>query len=252
MFEISVMEYQKLSASNRKLLCNHVYALSIRDGNQTGNIYVDCIERPNCVLLWHYCGFAYIAGTPNIEFLNRVYELMINKDSRRLVLQVFNSKVDRFFIEKDYLVRGKRYCYSYVQPKVVNSYGLQDEYSIKEMDLDLLNQLAGVIIPLFSWQNYSDFIKKGKAFCILHENEIAAVAFSSAISHDEIDIGIETSENYRGKGLASAVALKMIKHILSINKKPVWECDIHNMGSCRTAKRVGFEIIETHPYFTKA
>lgn len=57
---------------------------------------------------------------------------------------------------------------------------------------------------------------------------------------DEVDIGIETDEQYRHRGLAKLLAARMCREILSIGKKPVWAHAIANEGSRRTAMACGF------------
>ena len=48
---------------------NQVYPLSITEGIQSGDIYVDDPENPGMVLFWHYCGFAYISGVTSGKIL---------------------------------------------------------------------------------------------------------------------------------------------------------------------------------------
>ena len=78
---------------------------------------------------------------------------------------------------------------------------------------------------------------------------MAAVSFSAAVSSRQIDIGIETKEAHRRKGLAVIVAKKMTEYVLSIGKEPVWDCDAANVGSRATAERVGFEVASQYAYF---
>ena len=44
------------------------------------------------------------------------------------------------------------------------------------------------------------------------------MAFSAAVSSMEIDIGVETHEDYRRKGLAAILAGRMCEHIAAIGK----------------------------------
>lgn len=71
--------------------------------------------------------------------------------------------------------------------------------------------------------------------------EVAAWAFSSAVSNNEIDIGIETDEKYQHKGFATAVSTAMIKYVLAQNKTPVWACHYKNIASSKLAERSGFD-----------
>ena len=70
--------------------------------------------------------------------------------------------------------------------------------------------------------------------------KVIAVAFSAAVSSDEVDIGIETDESYRHQGLAKVLADKMCREIILQGKKPVWAHSVSNEGSKYTAESVGF------------
>ncbi len=74
----------------------------------------------------------------------------------------------------------------------------------------------------------------------LNQEKVCAVAFSAAVSSDEIDIGVETHEDYRRKGLAVILAGRMCERTLEIKKRPVWAHSISNMGSMNTALKCGF------------
>ncbi len=66
---------------------NRVYPLSIAEGFQSGDLFVNEGTAVDSVLFWHYCGFGYISGKPSPAFLNDVYtEMTSGQKSRRLVL----------------------------------------------------------------------------------------------------------------------------------------------------------------------
>ena len=69
----------------------------------------------------------------------------------------------------------------------------------------------------------------------------AAIAFSSAVSPEEVDIGVETVEEYRHHGLASFLAYKMCKEIKQLGRRPVWAHAETNAGSQKIALSVGFK-----------
>lgn len=74
----------------------------------------------------------------------------------------------------------------------------------------------------------------------MKEDNICAVAFSSAVSDVEVDIGVETYEEYRKNGLAAALAQTMCDEIIRGGRKPVWSHAEANMGSRNTALKCGF------------
>ena len=104
-------------------------------------------------------------------------------------------------------------------------------------------------MPLNFWSSAEEFLTKGKGYCLIRNDEVATVAFSAAVSSRQIDIGIETKEVYRRKGLAVIAAKKMAEYVLSIGKEPVWDCDAANAGSRATAEKVGFEVVSQYVYF---
>ncbi len=94
-----------------------------------------------------------------------------------------------------------------------------------------------------------DFLQNGRGYCVMCGENIATVAFTSAISHNEVDIGIETNEQFRRRGLGVAVAKRTVQYVLSEGKAPVWQCYYKNIGSQHTAEKVGFRRIKTHSFF---
>ena len=111
---------------------------------------------------------------------------------------------------------------------------------LHETDDVLFDRCKGRIVPLFSWEDKQSFLQRGKGFCVTDGDRVAACAFSSAVSGREIDIGVETAEGYRKRGLAYTAARAMIVYILKENKRPVWACSSENEGSRRLAESLGF------------
>ena len=113
----------------------------------------------------------------------------------------------------------------------------------------MLAGISGRIVPSLFWSTAEEFLEKGKGYCLVHEGKVAAVAFSAAISSRQVDIGIETKESHRRKGLAAIAAKQMAEYVRSIGKEPVWDCDAANAGSKATAEKVGFEVMAEHAYY---
>jgi RimJ/RimL family protein N-acetyltransferase len=68
--------------------------------------------------------------------------------------------------------------------------------------------------------------------------------------HDNyLELGIETVEAYRGKGLAQSVCSALIDYCLQNNYEPVWSCRFENTASYRLAQKLGFEPVSTRTYY---
>lgn len=244
MIKADPKEYSQFISCAKANECGKVYPLSIAEGVQNGDIFTDSAEQCQAALFWHHSGFAYICGNADDSFLEDVYKLMLdenNTNPRRFVLMLNDERVEAFFRAKDNLVTEHRYLYEYAKVQPDTNSSLPEGYELREIDSGLLSALQGSIVPSLFWSNADEFLNKGKGFCIVKGGNAAAWAFSAAVSSEEIDIGIETSENYRHQGLAVIAANMMIKHVLDNGKKPVWACHYTNTASQKLAEKLGFE-----------
>ena len=230
--------------------CNTVYPMAIAEGMQQGDIYTDDMEKQQYALFWHESGFAYLSGDPKPGDLNAVYALMKNESGnnpRRFVLETNDEPVAAFFREKEDIEEHPRYGFRLKKLQPVEE--IPKEYELREIDEALFSRIEGRVVPMNFWNSSEEFLTRGRGYCLIKNGEVASVAFSAAVSSRQIDIGIETKEAHRRKGLAVIVAKKMAEYVLSIGKEPVWDCDAANAGSRATAERVGFEVVSQYAYF---
>lgn len=113
-------------------------------------------------------------------------------------------------------------------------------FHIEKINLANISRIQGRIIPSFSWDSPERFLKDGFGYIALDQERVCAVAFSAAVSSDQIDIGVETHENYRRKGLAAILTNCMCDTIVKTGKTPAWAHSISNKGSMNTALKCGF------------
>ena len=216
---------------------NQVYPLSVAAGTQSGEIYTD---GNGSVLFWHYCGFAYISGTVSLRFLEKVYREFLCTDlERRFLLITDLAYAADFYASFDTLHIDKRIEYTLGNELIKKTE--PDDYSIERITSDNIGSIKGRIIPSFSWDNSRNFLRDGFGFAARKEKRYAAAAFSSAVSSKEVDIGVETCENDRHKGLASYLSYRMCEEILKQGKRPVWAHAETNEGSQNTAVSLGFK-----------
>lgn len=243
--------YPSLPASLKLFDIEKVYPQSIFEKTQCGEILVDDTENPKVALFWHYCGFANLVGAYEKEHVDEVIALMqhpIDGHSGRLVLQVgMDDRLQNMMTADPSVLCGERYVFKHNPDKAIDipTRKLQCE-PITAENYDIL---TGRIIPSFSWNSRESFLQNGFGFCIRQDRTFVACAFSSAISSEYVDIGVETAKEFQGNGYGKLVASAMIEETYRRNRIPVWGCDIHNEGSMRLACSVGFEVQGTHPWY---
>lgn len=239
MNQLNPKDYRNSIQYIDELGCGVVYPRSIAETIQQGDIFTN----DRSFLFWHYCGFAFVYGNYDESFLNWIYEtFLVNNSvtSRRFILFVSSEEVWRFFSKKDNIVLEHRYFFEYQKSASANIPILPVNYKLREIDEELLGKINGNITPSFSWNNSTEFLKKGKGYCIIDGNTVASWAFTAAISGEEIDIGIETNGKYQHLGLGTIVAEKMIQYSFHQHKRPVWACHSNNMASQKLAEKLGF------------
>lgn len=222
--------------------CGSVYPLSIAQGYQYGSIYTNSAEHPQTALFHHACGFAFLSGAYDEAFLTSVYPMFLSQNNpiRRFILLTDDARIRTFFQAKDCLQIEQRYFFEYRQDITNHTEDLPKDYLLKPIDDTVFPLIEGGITPYFSWKSAEEFLTNGMGYCVVCGGDAAAWAFSAAISHEEVDIGVETKEPYRRKGLAAAAATAMVHEILKQNKKPVWACHAQNIGSAKLAQQIGF------------
>ena len=215
---------------------NRVYPLSVAAGIQKGEIFTDGFG----VLFWHYCGFAYIAGEVREGFLEDIYRhFLMNGTGRKFLLITDSEAVTDHYASYDTLQFSRRI--EYIHSGRIQCPAVQDEgFIIERITADNIACIRGRIIPSFSWDSSRAFLEKGYGFLARKGDSFAAAAFSAAVSPDEVDIGAETFEDCRHKGLAAYLSSRMCEEIIRQGRKPVWAHAETNEGSRRTAVRAGF------------
>ncbi len=213
---------------------------SVLDGTM-GEAYVDNISNPKFAILIvrKYC---FISG--NIEKEN-LYKLINNKLTQYILIPSDNLKSIIEEIFKDSVNKLERY--SIKKNPVFDKKKLQEyinkvskEYNIQAIDNKIANRIKEE-----KFINITDnYEKNGVGYYCTYNNEIIGVASSNIFYKDGIEVNIKVKDEYRRKGIATALASKLILKCLEENKKISW--DAANLWSVGLAEKLGFEYDSTY------
>lgn len=212
---------------------------SVLDGKM-GKAYVDNIDYPNFAILLvrQYCFMSGYIPKEELKQLVDTYKeyVLIPSDNLKSALEEIlkqkMEKLERYSIKKDPMFdKEKLQTYINAFPK---------EYLMQEIDEPLAERIKKEEFIKIT-DNYE---KDGIGYCALHHNEIIGVASSNIFYKDGIEVNIKVKEEYRRKGIATALASKLILKCLEENKKVSW--DAANLGSVRLAEKLGFEYDSTY------
>ena len=236
MLKVSEKDYKNFVAPAERVTCGRVYPLSVACGIQPGDIFAD----GGAAFFWHHCGFGHIAGSPPEGMLRDIRDLMASPERpRRLVLITEDARVISYFRHEGAEI-SERVFYTWRPGDAPDAPPVPEGFSIGRIGPEHMGRFTGRIVPSFSWDCDESFLEKGFGFAAVRQGDICAAAFSAAVSPLEIDIGVQTREGYRGRGLAAALAKRMCLEISRRGKAPVWAHAAGNTGSMRTALKCGF------------
>lgn len=96
-----------------------------------------------------------------------------------------------------------------------------------------------------SFESPEDFVARGIGYCALAGNQIVCVASSFAVCEGGIEIQIDTSRKFKGRGIATSVAAHLIAHCLENDLTPSW--DAATEISAQFAKKLGYVEVAAYP-----
>lgn len=153
-------------------------------------------------------------------------------------IPAFNSTLNNPDKDKMFSVDGRsNFHFSGLKEAPV----IPPDYEVSMMTEQIYNTFPGTVKPTSFGQNFETFTKKGGiGFCVLCKGRPAALAFSAVVSHNLLEIAIETVDEFRRKGCARIACYKLLEYSLLKNFTPVWTCRKTNVGSVKLAESLGF------------
>lgn len=264
--------YKKLVEPLRLVTFNNLFARSVMEQKVTGKIYVDNKDQPSTYYVIHPYGMSLLFGDCHNEAFNirfRDYALNLSKQRSThewmqafpgewdtVLLRLFNgfmikaadntAKQEKGIIEVNTRINFKFNLNKYrALRKSVND----KDITIVRTDRQMFRGMRGTVVPLYFWDSEDDFLKNGAGFSLFYQGKLASTAYSSYLHDDKFEIGIETREEFRGKGLAQYTCMALIDYCIEHHNEPVWACRLENISSYKLALKLGFEPETEIPYY---
>lgn len=268
MKKLEVNDYVKVVAPLDSLTINTLFAKAVIYKQISGSVYVDCDIEPKVFYIAHPYGMSLLFGdTENENFNEDLFQYFTNKNKVRNKyewLQAFpnswNQKIES--ILDSYLVKIDSANLNRVLENTrVNFIFDIREYKNIKLQLDrqgheivrttneMLKPMPGSVIPKYFWRSVDQFQSTGIGFSLIYDGEVASTAFSSCRFENQLEIGIETLEKYRGKGFALHVCSVLINYCIENGLEPIWACRLENTASYQLAHKLGFIPTLYIPYY---
>lgn len=269
MILIDKRKYPKVARLLKTVKINCLFARSVAEEKANGRIYVDDENSPGVFYIVHSYGMSLLLGdSNNIQFNTKFLEYALNKNGARNThewMQAFpndwNAVLNNLFADK--LIKSKNNLDDKsieLNTRVNFKFNLESYLSFKQntttnenkivrTNIKIFKAMKGRVIPFYFWKSAEDFVKNGVGYSLFHNNQLASTAYSAFIHDNQLEIGIETVEAFRGKGFAQHTCSALIDYCLENNFESVWACRLENYGSYKLAMKLGFEPTLRIPYY---
>lgn len=249
------------------------YSLSIHaaiEGNNPGRIFVDEAEQPRTAFALTVEGYL-LAGEHDNPTTNEALrcllkekiftgEVFVNGDwSMSLAVhpETWEAKLPEL-IPTHEVEKNDRYHYLCRTVKFDWRNNMPEGYTIHRVDRALLDDDRFVFSgPLGEWMDFEEmwwtvenFLSKGVSFCVVQGQEAVSWCTCDCVAGDQIDVGVITHPAHRRRGLATVAVAATVEHCLSHGFSVVgWHCNARNVGSWKTAEKVGFQRNREYAYY---
>jgi hypothetical protein len=271
MILLDPIKYNQVNKPLSQVTINNLFARTIVEKHLSGKIYVDHATSPSTFHVVHPYGMSLLFGNPNNEeFNNKFRDYALNKNKQRNAFEWLQTFPDKWDAVLDDLFGNDLVKFTDEEDKKKNNIELNtrvnfkfnpDKYAIfKEdhcrndfiivlTDQDIFQNMKGSVVPMHFWENSEHFLKNGIGFSLFYMNKLAATAFSAYLHDNFLEIGIETFNEFRGKGLAQYSCAALIDYCIENNLEPLWSCRLENTGSYLLAQKLGFEPTMKRRYY---
>lgn len=258
-FEVEEGEFGKAAQIFEGLDYNLQIAATM-EGKFPGRIYVDDDGTPETALLWDTASKLFLAGrAENDDFngaLARLISEEISAEAREREIRGFvlhyhpdawESRLPNILEKASAKMYLRRY-YASDKNALRGSLEEPSDISITRVDEGLLlndglNNVEKVIKEIQSmWGSREKFLAEGFGFCALHEDAVACWCMSEFNHGHRCEVGIETAEGYRNRGIGTLTASAFLEHC---NRKDLtlgWHCGENNLPSIALAERLDLKM----------
>lgn len=240
------------------LIKNSNHELSIKaviDGNLPGEVFVDNRENPSSALIFTTECNVVAGKADNMQFNNGIKEKLDFFDTVICDDEAWEDRISEIHSNIALRKYVRRYYELDTLKFIDYKAKLDSQYVLEYVNVDNLNSLnfenSDEITDWIQLKNITKF----KDYClgayIRIDNKIVSMSMVDCIADDRIEIGIKTETEYRNRGLGSIAAAAMVSASISKGIRKIgWHCVDTNIGSIKTAEKVGFQLVKKYSAFT--
>jgi len=242
-------------------LADQGVALSVLAGTRPGVVFVDDVQSPSVLFIGAPEGtfaWAYLAGRPDHSAFNAALrqwlfaERGLGEDIAFLFLAPstceWSEGLDEILAPR-VPIPDRRLHYECTEAPSEWRGRVPPGYEIRPLDRSLMQSDVTLHPSVEQWMmhNYGSqdaFLDHGAGSVAVHDSSVVAWCIADSVVADLSDIGVETVEAHRRRGLAYCATCLTVEQLLARGIQTIgWHCGAWNEPSIRTAEQAGFRRI---------
>lgn len=272
MHKLDRTKYSLVSIPLSEVPFNTLFARSVADGAVNGDILVDNTEDPRTFLIRHPYGMSLLLGNSSNDRFNAWFSdyalntgrtrkvpewLQVHPDQwNPVIAELISDKLirpadNRISAPSGFIEQNTRINFRFNRTKFESlKTGIYPhDHTILRTDARIFNELSDGVVPCHFWKDADDFTANGIGFTLVSNGKPASTAFASFICGNQLEIGIQTAEEFRRMGFSRFAGAAIIDYCIDNGYEPVWACRLENTGSYKLAQKLGFEVERELPYY---
>lgn len=224
------------------------YSIDCVVEGQMGRAFTDDQQNPGAFRItlgpfWHFAGEANSPGGHDLIKEFPPYALLMPSPTEWIAAanKVFTNRLEtlpRYSFSPDHLSEAHLkniFDKSPYHDKVVSL----DAFTIARLTAKPRDYLE-----IGDFASPSDFLQRGVGFAAIEGERVLGVAYSSLVCSRGIEVSVYVDERYRERGVASAIASRLLLECQSRGMRPNW--DAANTESCKLAEKLGYVFLEAY------
>jgi RimJ/RimL family protein N-acetyltransferase len=121
------------------------------------------------------------------------------------------------------------------------TFPLPDGYSLAPRDTELIKQSPDLELTIASFGTIENALQHTLGFAILYDDTVVCEAATGAPAQGRIEIGVNTAESHRRRGLAAIACAHLIETCEEQGYSTWWDCAKQNIASTNLARKLGYQ-----------
>jgi hypothetical protein len=215
---------------------------AILDGAIQGCILVDDPSHPRFAILQDLAeGPAYLGGAVTAQDLLGAFRLL--RSYQELVICLWSDSPLIALLPPGPTYEGIAIDFTDRSPAVdIDRLALiPPGYRIERIGPELAQKVEGFDYYVRMFGSLEQALQNMIGYCLVQGETVVSEAVAAPLTRGIAEMGVETVENYRKKGLATVISAYVIRECEALGYHVFWNAAQQNLASVALARRLGFQ-----------